>query len=218
MLIKHYQDPATARLCVISAWVACASTLSWNRAVMSSTLFTMRRSWDYISLLLRISYYCTNHLQVNMVHLSACILSEAVCWRIEIKMLYRHPGCHFLLYAYGLFSFCAVLNKLRCSEFIPICSKWHFFLSCFCTLLMMCCRLSNRWESRFINSRHLAACFRACICVHFQHVCATDGAVCNELICDNYWTCWGTKKKFLMSFRVFVWRDGSVCCSVNGAV
>lgn len=60
-------------------------------------------------------YYCTNHLQVNMVHLSACILNEAVCWRIEIKMLYRHPGCHFLLYAYGLFSFCAVLNKLRCS-------------------------------------------------------------------------------------------------------
>lgn len=115
MLIKHYQDPATARLCVISAWVACASALSWNRAVMSSTLFTITRSWDYISLLLRLqdmasivqttfkSTWCSLHFKWS------------VCWRIEIKMLYRHPGCHFLLYAHGLFSFCAVLNKLRCS-------------------------------------------------------------------------------------------------------
>lgn len=85
----------------------------------------------------------------------------------------------------------------------------------------MCCKFSYRWESRFINPRHLAVCICACIDVHFGHglMHPTDGTVCNELICDNYLACWGKLKKMdpVEFYRVDVWRDMSACYCVNGA-
>lgn len=127
---------------------------------------------------------------------------------------FKYPSCVCRLHHPQTFT----LFLVQCIFFAA--SSWMYaalllvcFLSSYCKLLMICCKLSYTWWLLLIpDNHHLAAVW---LCTYVWFVCGfgsacaqlTDGTVCNELLCDNYGACWGKWKKSADEF-------GTVCVCV----